>query len=136
MTPAQIATIIRCVLYAPEPISTAQLDQRTGYGISSMIGALMELQAAGDVETSQCDDHITRWQMTPRWADASPWHGTSRQHTLHAAGFAGAASKAHQTARAALALIAVPRRADGTWNRDRAACQQLAAEALGKYDDE
>jgi hypothetical protein len=135
MTPAQIATIIRCVLYAHEPISTAQLDQRTGYGISSVIGALMDLQAAGDVETSQCDERITCWQMTPRWADASPWHGTSRQHTLHAAGFAGAAVKAHQTARAALALIAVPRRPDGSWSRDREACQQLAAEALRSYDE-
>ena len=36
----------------------------------------------------------------------------------------------------ALELIAAPMRPDGTWNRDRAACQQLAAEALGRYDDD
>ena len=32
--------------------------------------------------------------------------------------------------RAALELIATPRRPDGTWNRDREACRQIAAEAL------
>jgi hypothetical protein len=37
--------------------------------------------------------------------------------------------------RSALELIAAPMRPDGTWNRDRAACQQLAAEALGRYED-
>lgn len=30
----------------------------------------------------------------------------------------------------ALELIAAPMRPDGTWNRDRLACQQIAAEAL------
>ena len=34
-----------------------------------------------------------------------------------------------------LELIAAPRREDGTWNRDREACRELAAEALGRYDD-
>ena len=29
-----------------------------------------------------------------------------------------------------LGLIAMPMRPDGTWNRDRAACQQLAQEVL------
>jgi hypothetical protein len=38
-------------------------------------------------------------------------------------------------ARQALELIAAPVRPDGTWNRDREACRQLAAEALGRYDD-
>lgn len=32
----------------------------------------------------------------------------------------------------ALELIAAPMRPDGTWNRDREACRQLAQEALGK----
>jgi hypothetical protein len=32
--------------------------------------------------------------------------------------------------RSALELIATPMRADGTWNRDRAACQELAKSAL------
>ncbi len=39
-------------------------------------------------------------------------------------------------ARETLELIAAPQRPDGTWNRDREACRQLAAEALGRYDDE
>ena len=34
--------------------------------------------------------------------------------------------------RAALELIASPMRPDGTWNRDRAACQQIAREAIDK----
>lgn len=37
----------------------------------------------------------------------------------------------HQPVIEALELIAAPRRADGSWNRDREACRQLAAEALG-----
>jgi hypothetical protein len=32
--------------------------------------------------------------------------------------------------RSALELIATPMRADGTWNRDRTACQELAKSAL------
>lgn len=38
-------------------------------------------------------------------------------------------------AREVLELIAAPRRPDGTWNRDREACRQMAAEALGRYED-
>lgn len=38
-------------------------------------------------------------------------------------------------AREALELIAAPIRPDGTWNRDREACRQLALEALGRYED-
>lgn len=34
--------------------------------------------------------------------------------------------------RAALAMIATPRRPDGTYNRDRAACEALARAALGE----
>lgn len=35
----------------------------------------------------------------------------------------------------ALELIAAPKRPDGTWNRDRESCRQLAVEALGRYND-
>lgn len=38
-------------------------------------------------------------------------------------------------AREVLELIAAPRRPDGTWNRHREACRQMAAEALGRYED-
>lgn len=37
--------------------------------------------------------------------------------------------------RAALELIAAPKRSDGTWNRDREACRELAAAALRRHDD-
>lgn len=36
------------------------------------------------------------------------------------------------TAESALSLIASPMRPDGTWNRDRAVCQQLAEDVLEK----
>lgn len=38
-------------------------------------------------------------------------------------------------AREALELIAAPMRPDGTWNRDRESCRQIAAEALGRHED-
>lgn len=34
----------------------------------------------------------------------------------------------------ALQIIATPQRPDGTWNRDREACRQIAAEALGFHN--
>ena len=34
---------------------------------------------------------------------------------------------------AALQLIAAQQRSDGTWNRDREACRQLAENTLNKY---
>ena len=34
----------------------------------------------------------------------------------------------------ALQIIATPQRPDGTWNRDREACRQLAAEVLGFHN--
>ena len=52
------------------------------------------------------------------------------------AGFVRRPSLRAMEMREALELIAAPMRPDGTWNRDRAACQELAAEALGRYDDD
>ena len=39
-------------------------------------------------------------------------------------------------ARESLELIAAPQRPDGSWNRDREECRRIAAEALGRYDEE
>nr|DAL53117.1 MAG TPA_asm: hypothetical protein [Caudoviricetes sp.] len=36
----------------------------------------------------------------------------------------------------ALRLIAAPMRPDGTWNRDREACRQIACDALTDHDQE
>lgn len=36
----------------------------------------------------------------------------------------------------ALRLIAAPIRPDGTWNRDREACRQIACDALRDHDQE
>ncbi len=59
-----------------------------------------------------------------------------RSQQMAAAGFTRRPSLWSLQAREALELIAAPQRPDGTWNRDREACRQLAAEALGRYDDE
>ena len=59
----------------------------------------------------------------------------TRSEALAAAGFTRRPSLKAMEMRAALELIATPQRPDGTWNRDREACRELAAEALGRYDD-
>ena len=58
-----------------------------------------------------------------------------RSQRLADAGFTRRPSLRAMEMRAALELIAAPMRADGTWNRDREACRELAAEALGRYED-
>ena len=60
----------------------------------------------------------------------------TRSQQMADAGFTRRPSLWSLQAREALELIAAPQRPDGTWNRDREACRQLAAEALGRYDDE
>lgn len=60
----------------------------------------------------------------------------TRSQKLADAGFTRRPSLWAMQAREALELIAAPMRPDGTWNRDREACRQLAAEALGRYDDD
>jgi hypothetical protein len=60
----------------------------------------------------------------------------TRSQALAEAGFTRRPSMKAMEMRAALELIATPQRPDGTWNRDRAACQELASEALGRYDDD
>jgi hypothetical protein len=52
------------------------------------------------------------------------------------AGFTRRQSLKAMEMREALELIAAPMRPDGTWNRDREACRELAAETLGRYDDD
>ena len=59
----------------------------------------------------------------------------TRSEARAAAGFTRRPSLKAIEMRAALELIATPQRPDGTWNRDREACRELAAEALGRYDD-
>lgn len=61
--------------------------------------------------------------------------GKTRSQELADAGFTRRPSLRAMDMRAALELIATPQRPDGTWNRDREACRELAAEALGRHDD-
>jgi hypothetical protein len=67
---------------------------------------------------------------------AKPVKEPTRSQKLAEAGFRRRPSLWALTTREALELIATPMRPDGTWNRDREACRQIAAEALGRYDDE
>ena len=69
---------------------------------------------------------------TPKPALPEP----TRSQKLADAGFTRRPSLWAMQAREALELIAAPMRPDGTWNRDREACRQLAAEALGQYDED
>ncbi len=59
----------------------------------------------------------------------------TRSQQLADAGFTRRPSLRAMEMREALELIAAPMRPDGTWNRDREACRELAAEALRRYDD-
>lgn len=59
----------------------------------------------------------------------------TRSQKLTADGYTRRPSLRAMEMRTALELIAAPQRPDGTWNRDREACRELAAEALGRYDD-
>lgn len=69
------------------------------------------------------------------WEEASRAAKPTRSQELAAAGFTRRPSLRALEMRAALELIAAPMRPDGTWNRDREACRELAAEALGRHDD-
>ena len=60
----------------------------------------------------------------------------TRSQKLADAGYARRPGLWAMQAREALELIAAPQRPDGSWNRDREACRQITAEALGRYDDE
>lgn len=69
------------------------------------------------------------------WEEASRAAAQTRRQALTDAGFTRRPTLRALEMRAALELIAAPMRPDGTWNRDREACRELAAEALGRYDD-
>ena len=65
----------------------------------------------------------------------APLDTRTRSQKLTDAGFTRRPSLWAMQARDVLELIAAPMRTDGTWNRDREACRQMAAEALGRYED-
>lgn len=70
------------------------------------------------------------------WEEASRTSAPTRSKALADAGFTRRPSLRAMEMRETLELIAAPMRPDGTWNRDREACRELAAEALGRYDDD
>ena len=90
-----------------------------------------------------CRDHISDAIVEHEIHSAGLWvvreytlDPRTRSQKLADAGFTRRPSLRAMDMREALELIAAPMRPDGTWNRDRTACQQLAAEALGRYDDD
>ena len=79
---------------------------------------------------------------TGLWSGWAAWRRSAlkrddrtRSQKLADAGFARRPTLLAMEMRTALEIIAAPRRPDGTWNRDREACRQIAAEALGRYED-
>ena len=89
-----------------------------------------------------CHDHISDAIVEREIHGAGLWvvreytlDTRTRSEKLADAGFVRRPGLQAMEMRAALELIAAPMRSDGTWNRDRAACQQIAAEALGRYED-
>lgn len=69
-TPAQVATIIRAVVCAAQPISARRIELLTGYSPRMVMGVLTDLQAAGDVTLSACGPRHSRWRMSQRWREA------------------------------------------------------------------
>ena len=65
-------------------------------------------------ELAKCEQERRRWQK-----DANHWNGVVAQ-----------AQQERDRYRAALELIAAPKRPDGTYNRSREACEELAKKAL------
>lgn len=89
-----------------------------------------------------CNDHISAAIVEHNIHSAGLWvvreytlDTRTRSQTLADAGYVRRQSLRALDMREALELIAAPMRPDGTWNRDREACRELAAEALGRYDD-
>ena len=84
-----------------------------------------------------CKAHCCSGYCVPPQRPAEPVQAEpTRSQRLADAGFTRRHSLWALQARQALELIAAPQRPDGTWNRDREACRQIAAEALGRYEDE
>ena len=89
-----------------------------------------------------CNDHISAAIVEHNIHSAGLWvvreytlDTRTRSEKLADAGFTRRPSLRAMEMLQALELIAAPMRPDGTWNRDREACRELAAEALGRYDD-
>ena len=87
---------------------------------------------------TNCQDGDCQYygQKRPSTCDCASRPAPTRSQALAAAGYTRRPSLRAMEMRAALELIAAPMRPDGTWNRDRDACRELAAEALGRYDDD
>jgi len=82
MLTGEVLTMFRCVLFAREPVSAVDICGRTGQSIANIDDELHGMRMSGDVEIAESTPAGQRWRVTERWADAVPWRGTSRAHTL------------------------------------------------------
>lgn len=82
------------------------------------------------------DQPRTAEEVAAAFVAGMPEDRRTLSQKLADAGFTRHPSLWAMQAREVLELIAAPMRPDGTWNRDRAECQRLAAEALGRYEDD
>lgn len=97
----------------------------------------IELPIPGEFDAMDaCDQQRWRGVIEDAFeAGASIRDTRTRSQKLADAGFTRRPSLWAMQAREVLELIAAPMRPDGTWNRDREACRQMAAEALGRLED-
>ena len=118
-----------------QPEANQSPNADAGRGLSEGLGPLPE--AAGLVA------HEGGFRREP-WVTDEPAYSAEqmREYAEHAVArerqrtmFARRPGLWALRAREVLELIAAPMRPDGTWNRDREACRQMAAEALGRYED-
>lgn len=66
-TPPQVATVIRCVMCAKEPISAHRIELLTGYSPRLVMLILTDLHSSGDVEPIAGGPRHTCWVLSGRW---------------------------------------------------------------------
>lgn len=66
-TPAQVATILRSVMLAREPICARRIELLTGYSPALIHDVLTLLQASWDVKIEDGDSRTACWVVTDRW---------------------------------------------------------------------
>lgn len=111
------------------PKSQSDKARRAAYALRDAL-AQQAKPAADPFNCPKCGRHDYGLHGACPTCDAQQAEPT-RSQKLADAGFSRRPSLWALQARKALELIAAPQRSDGTWNRDREACRQLAAEALG-----
>ena len=133
----------------PDSCTVFELDERgKEMGCSCGRNKIVNALTAARSQAETAEPQPVAWLAHDgTWASTDPYYGTAGFQPLYTAPVAQQPQEPRKPrytrrpslwamdAREALELIAAPMRPDGTWNRDRLACQQLAQEVLGKDDD-